>query len=372
MKSPETSRLFTRWRNPASGVESLILSERLAPVQKSLYYINRSFTNDGRYLWVSCMFVPKGGRLVNPVYGVVDFERDEFRLCHETQSPATAAVDLSTGELYWINGLDIWKRGPLPEDEPIKVNRIPLEISRHRYPEQIATHMTFSADGKSLNLDARFFRECYIGEIPLDGSPVRVWEQLPGVYNHAQFSPTDPNMILFANEYWQQNTDIPFDGSRRYHRMWVIRRGEGARPVLNEPVTHSGHEWWDADGRHVWYLHYGIGVKKVVVATGEETLVWSGNYSHSHSDRASRYLVSDAMADPVISDCHVVFYNNATGKTVEVVNRPPLDPKLVQCGHLHPHPQFCMNDRYICHTTTVHDRVDIALVPTDQLMERTQ
>ncbi|PTY02932.1 hypothetical protein DB346_07930 [Verrucomicrobia bacterium LW23] len=377
LKTPETSRLFTRWQNPANGVESYILTERPAPVQKSLYYINRSFTDCGRYLWVSCMFVPKGGRLVNPVYGVVDFERDEFRVYHETQSPATAAVDLKTGEVYWINGLEIWKRGPLEGDEPVRVNTIPAEIAKGRFPEQIATHMTFSADGKSLNLDARFYRDCYIGEIPLDGSPVKVWEQRPGWYNHAQFSPTDPGAILFANEFWQENAAIPFDGLRPYHRMWLIRRGKPARPVLNEPVSHSGHEWWDADGKHIWYLHYGVGIKKVEVATGAETLVWADNkakyptLSHAYTDAASRYLVADAMHLPAPADCIVCFRNIATGKDIEIVNRPPLAAHLLQCGHLHPHPQFCCSDKYICHTTTVHDRVDIALVPTAPLAERT-
>ncbi len=373
MKTPETSRLFTPWRNPANGVESLILTERPAPVQKSFYFTNRSFTADGRFLWVACMFLPRGARNVLPVYGVVDFERDEFRVYHETQaSSASPMVDERTGDLYWINGFDLWKRGPQAGDEAELINSFPKEWAARRTPERIATHLTFSADGKSVNVDARFNNECYVGDMPLDGSPVRLWQKLDGFFDHGLFSPTDPDVQMFAHEYWQDHIDEPFDHDRPYHRLWLIRRGEKARPILRQPVSHSGHEWWDPDGKHVWYVHYGVAVKKVDIATGQEKSLWDGALSHAYSDHHGRYLVADMMADPVISDCHVAFRDTVTGKEVEIVNRPPLASDLTQCGHLHPHPQFCQIDRYICYTTTVHNRVDLALVSTKDLIARTQ
>ena len=75
------------------------------------------------------------------------------------------------------------------------------------------------------------------------------------------------------------------------------------------------------------------------------------------------------MADPVISDCIVDFYDTQTQKKVEIVNRPPLAAELTQCTHLHP--QLCCNDQYIAHTTTIYDRVDFSLVLVKQLIERT-
>src|SRR5690606_30452129 len=124
-----------------------------------------------------------------------------------------------------------------------------------------------------------------------------------------------------------------------YHRIWTIRRGEEARPLLRNPVSHSGHEWWSADGRHIWYLHYGVGVKQIDLATRAETLVWPADLSHAHSDRTGRYLVADRMDSPGNPDCHVIFRDTATGKEVEIVNRGPLAPHLTRCTHLHPHPQ---------------------------------
>jgi hypothetical protein len=77
------------------------------------------------------------------------------------------------------------------------------------------------------------------------------------------------------------------------------------------------------------------------------------------------------MDQPHNPDCHVIFFDSVTGKSVEIVNRGPLASHLTRCTHLHPHPQFCLGDRYVCHTTTVHDRVDVALVPVADLIART-
>ena len=378
LKTPETSRLFTAWRNPGNGVESLILRGQLAPVQQSFYYTTPSLTNDGRFLWLRCAFPPEGGMHAAQVLGVVDFERDEMRVFHETQFPTGGPlVDQLTDEVYWGNDLDIWKRGPRSADRPVLVNRFPRELAPGKV-ERIATHLTFSADRKSLNIDAQFIdpkfrRHCFIGDMPLDGSPFRLWQRFDGVFHdHGLFSPTDPDVQMFAHEYWQDHIAEPFDGQAPYHRLWMIRRGQKAEPILRNPVSHSGHEWWDSDGKNIWYVHYGVAVKKVNIETREEQPLWNGALAHAHSDSSGQYLVADMMDDPVVSDCHVAFRNLLTGKEVEIVNRPPLARHLTQCQHLHPHPQFCHNDRYICYTTTVHDRVDIALVRTEDLIARTK
>ena len=127
MHTPETSRLFTRHRDPVSGVESLILTHRAAPVQRPFYFTNPSFSDDGRYLWVECAYPPEGGRDAVPLLAVVDFALDEMRVCHETQfTTARPLVDTRTAEVYWGNGLDIWKRGPLAADRAVRVAALSL------------------------------------------------------------------------------------------------------------------------------------------------------------------------------------------------------------------------------------------------------
>jgi len=377
--TPETSPLFSRWTNPSNGLTSFVLTERVAPVQQSFYYTHPSFSDDGRFLWVRLGYPPPGGMHSVQTLGVVDFATGEVRAYPETQFPAESVmVNPATGEVYWTNQLDVWKRGPLADDRAVRVGRFPSGLTADRL-SLLTTHPTFSANRRSLNIDARFMRAdgsplCFLGELPLDGSPLELWKKIEGQYlDHGLFSPVDPDLQLIAHEYWQDagRTGRACDGATPYHRIWLLRRGGEIEPLLQEPVSHSGHEWWSADGRHIYYLHYGVGVKKVDLATREETLVWPGHLSHAHCDRTGRYFVADRMDEPGNPDCHVLFRDTLTGKSVEIVNRGPLDRKLTRCTHLHPHPQFCLHDRYICHTTTVHDRVDVALVPVADLIART-
>ncbi|HOF18907.1 MAG TPA: hypothetical protein PK082_08350 [Phycisphaerae bacterium] len=370
MKTPETSRLFSRWRNPSNGVESLILTERAAPVQSPFYFTNRGFTDDGRFLWLACADPAKDPRPGAGVLAVVDFEQDRLRVFPGARFWGNPAVDLRSGEIYWLDGMELWKRGSGADDKPVRVNRVPEEIARGRQPERIASHLTFSADGASVNIDARFDGETTIGDLPLDGSPLRVWQRIPGFYDHGQFSPTDPDLQMFAHEFWKDHEAEPFDGLRPYHRLWLIRRGGQAEPILPEPVSHSGHEWWDPDGKHIWFVHYGVAVKKVNLQTRKEESLWAGHLAHAYSDRTGRYLVSDMMPHPHHPTCHVAFRDTRTGAEVEIVNAPPMPPTAVRWGHTHPHPQFCCSDRYVGYVTTVHGRIDLALVPTADLIER--
>ena len=379
MHTPETSPLFTRWTHPASGVSSYILTERAAPVQQSFYYTHPSFSDDGRFLWLGCGFPPPGGLHNQQVLGVVDFLTNELRVYPETQfATARPWLDHATGEVYWGNNYDFWKRGPLATDQAVLVGSVPAALVPGKLLG-IGTHPTFSADHKTFSVDIRSHRNdgavvSTLGDLNLADGTFHPWQTVPGrTYNHSLFSPTDPDLQLCAQEYWIDGSraGTPFDGSTPYHRIWTIRRGGELRPLLRAPVSHSGHEWWDASGDYIWYLHYGIGVKKVSLATREETLVWPGALSHAHSSRTGRYLVADRMDTPGNPDCHVLFRDTVTGQEVEIVNRGPLAPDLTRCTHLHPHPQFCLQDRYICYTTTVHDRVDVALVPVADLIALT-
>ena len=50
MKTPETSKLFRKSVDPKSGVVSYVLDARIAEEQQSLYFTQKSMTEDGRFL----------------------------------------------------------------------------------------------------------------------------------------------------------------------------------------------------------------------------------------------------------------------------------------------------------------------------------
>jgi oligogalacturonide lyase len=87
--------------------------------------------------------------------------------------------------------------------------------------------------------------------------------------DHAQFSPTDPMLLMYAHQgAWNQ-----------VDKLWVIRAdGTGNRQVDNRimEMEGAGHQFWDNDG-NVWYdLHFPLRgpvsyVASVNVATGART-----------------------------------------------------------------------------------------------------
>jgi len=64
--------------------------------------------------------------------------------------------------------------------------------------------------------------------------------------NHFQFSPTDPNLLMYCHEGpWHLND-----------RIWIIRTdGTGLMKVHQRTMINEiwGHEFWSADGRTIWY-----------------------------------------------------------------------------------------------------------------------
>ena len=370
--SIEKSPLFKRWKDPASGVESLILSQRVAPIQQSFYFTNTSLTNDGRFLWMYCSFPPGGDAYYGRQLGVIDFAEQTIRHFPETQfMDASPYVDKDTGEVYWTTGLAVWKRGPLPADKAVRVGVFPAELANNRRPLRLATHLTLSADKKAFAIDALIGADCFLGDLPIDGkTPFRLWQKFDRCYNHTQFSPTDPNLMVTAQDGWfDPATGKP---GTTDDRIWLLKCGEKIRPACpNAPLSSDwrGHEWWDADGIHVWYIDYRKGTEKVNILTGEQTTVWPNGHTHSHNDQKSQYLVGDIY--PNGKEFRVAFFNIKSGREISIVtDMPPLDHSR-RDYHIHPHPQFCLNDQYICYTTNVLGTVDVALVSVDQLIERT-
>ena len=58
MCDPEKHPFFEKYRDKESCVESYILTEKVAPLQKNFYFINNGMTPNEDYLWFLCAFPP--------------------------------------------------------------------------------------------------------------------------------------------------------------------------------------------------------------------------------------------------------------------------------------------------------------------------
>ena len=67
-----------------------------------------------------------------------------------------------------------------------------------------------------------------------------------GSLNHLQFSPTDPNMLLYCHEGTWHEVD----------RVWTIRTDGSAMKLMHKRTMDmeiAGHEFWSFDGKTVWF-----------------------------------------------------------------------------------------------------------------------
>ncbi len=354
--------LFSPYIEPATGITSYVLSRRVAPVQQSFYFTNTSFSADGRYLWFYCAHPPSGRML-----GVADLVKETVVWFPDTVfRDASPYIDAVTGDAYWCWDYSVYCRSPDPDAAVKHINSVPESIHRNRLGKRLSTHLTISANRREFLIDAHLGREWCIGSLPLNGGAFQVWQTLDRCYNHAQFSPMDPDLALVAQDWW---LDVVTGENHPYeNRIWLLRRGEKIRPVLSGASSIS-HEWWDPDGKHIWYVDYHNGTEKVDTLSGRITRVWPNGTCHSHSSANGQYLVGDiGPYSWMKTGCRVAFFNVATRKEVDIVSNLPLPLYPRSAYHIDPHPQFCLNDDLVAYTTTVMGKVDVALVRTKDLI----
>ncbi|MFW5803113.1 MAG: hypothetical protein ACOCWJ_04270 [Verrucomicrobiota bacterium] len=362
--------LFEPVTHPDSGVTVHVLSRKVAPVQEAFYFVNDSMSADARYLWFYCAFPPSGTAHLGRSLGVLDFRTGETRHCPETQfGGASPWIDPDTGEAYWMHDRFVWRRGPQP-DAPVElVNAIPEEVLGNRRISRMATHLTRSVDGRELFVDFGMGLQWIFGSLPLDGKDFQLWHRFDRLYNHAQFSPADPDLVLFAEE----NHPDPVTGLTFpiRNRMWTLRRGETPQPIFSEP-TRVSHEWWDNDGEHVWCVAGHETWRVRISDSAIERLEFPHHCWHSHCSRDARLIVCDSNQG-FYRGCAsgVYFFNRETGKEVMLVDNPPRPDYAGKHYHIDPHPRFCAGDQYIVFTTTIRGEVDVAMISVRDLIDKT-
>ena len=106
-----------------------------------------------------------------------------------------------------------------------------------------------------------------------------------GALNHMQFSPTDPNLLLYCHEGTWHEVD----------RVWTIRTDGTARTLRHQRTMDmeiAGHEFWSYDGKTIWFdlqtpRSQVFWIAGVDLATGRETRyavernAWSVHYNIS-------------------------------------------------------------------------------------------
>jgi hypothetical protein len=364
-----THPFFTRWTDPESGVESFILTKRVAPVQQTFYFTNASVSPDGRWLWFTAAFPPSPHKCL----GVVSLEDPCIRLFPGTSDVrATPMVDPDGEACYFCLGTNVWRQPII--GEPEIVCTLGADYIAGRQVGRLATHLTRSADGQHLLLDGQVGNHWFVGTGDMRTGEVRIIKEFAANHNHAQFSPIDPDIFFIAQDWWFD----PITG-RRFHydnRIWLMNTDNSFFVGLT-PHVYCGHmrgishEWWTRDGQ-VGYVDYARGAFEIDLVAGEHAHVWRTPLCHAHCDGSRRFWVADQS--PYTWDqtpCQVRFYDRATECEVLIASGLPQPPHSRGTYHIDPHPQFSPDDQSIAYTTTVLGQVDVALTAVAPLRERT-
>jgi hypothetical protein len=94
---------------------------------------------------------------------------------------------------------------------------------------------------------------------------------------------------------------------------------------------------------------------------------------HAHCHPSEPFLVFDH----VVGKCRrggpteVWFLNRRTGKEIRIAANPAMEDYIGSSYHIDPHPRFCAQGRYVVFTVTVNGHLDLAIVPTADLIDRT-
>ena len=99
---------FTKYTDPKSGVESYLLTEKVAGMYQHFYFSESSVTKDGRYLWIICTNPPSWFKTL----AVVSLDPDDPFIRHFPQAGISGGCPCITPEqdgVYFPNDDSIYK-----------------------------------------------------------------------------------------------------------------------------------------------------------------------------------------------------------------------------------------------------------------------
>lgn len=393
LATPETSSHFERFADPQSGVVSYLMREGTFDAnQQSLYFTQRSMTDDGRFLVLttspyefSSEYRAKGAKVPRRL-AAIDFADDSTFVFGPTGKYSIPYVDIANDAVYTVDfdrgelvKLDLRAKGAV-----VAAHALPKEVSSLGRVKWWYTHLTLSADRSKAFFDAGLAtgkpgpERCVEGVLELATGKWTKWGEAPFVCDHGQISQVDDNLALCAME----NVVEAYKKDGSYPRMWLLRPGERTN-IPSKAILHATHEIWDDDGSGFYWCSRAsdrglYGVFRYDLKTGEETCLSPMMSMHAMTSADRRYVVYDWPLPPLGrgSAWRVGFYDRETGSNVYVFTRRPaisdFERKELSVLHPDPHPQFVMNGRYIVSTANREGRhMTLAVTPVAPLKAAT-
>ncbi len=371
MLNLEMHPYFEKFTDAESGVESYILTKKPTRVVQSFYFVNQSFSDNGKYLWMYCACPPLPYRSL-AVVGMDENKPFIKHFPHAIWDHAAPLVAEGGESVYFA------LRGVVYQmflDGTVEVfAKVPEDYVKNRLVFWAGTHLTISADKKYTVLDGNVGNEYFVSTIDMKTREVKIIHDFAHCHNHAQFSPVDPDLFLY-DEDWCID---PISG--RHHnfnsRAWFMNiQGTRYEPVSPDKWFGKNsqicHDFWAGDGSACW-IDYEKGAFEMNMKTGNTTHVWKRPLCHAHCnyDRSlwcadqSPYYWTDVP-------CETLFYHRDTNTEIKIFSKMPAPEYPRSSWHIDPHPQFTLDGEYIVSTITVRNgTVDLAITPVYRILEK--
>ena len=395
MKTPENSKLFTKFVDPKTGVVSYILKPgSVAFNQQSVYFTAKSMTDDGRFLvfWICDDEYPPerlGKRLGQTKRtALIDFLKDE--VIDLGRCGGIPWLDTVTDQMWFSNAEGIHRRDFLVD--PKKDNLLcpwPKELG-----ERYGTHITLDPTRKIVFLDTRYPNgQDVAGTIDTTTGKFTPWAEANFLNNHGQFNPVDPTLAMCAWEsarfkvkdemYGDELAKAKFKGlyvsdltrssDDVYPRLWLFRQGKKWE-VTSKITGYATHEYFAEDGKGFYWCSGGVSYHDL--ATGREWRINPLGSAHASMSPDNKYIASDSSLGGWWRGCSwsTLFWNRETHRGVYIHSRTPRIASKDRESNLHPdpHPQIVCDARYVI--TTMNDdqhRLNLSVTPIDQLIRIT-
>ena len=357
---------FTAYKDPKSGIVSYILTEKVASLQRHFYFAQPSVTSDGKYMWFLCFNPPARYMTL----GVVSLDPDHPFIKNFPYAAPQGGNPCVTPEgdgVYFGVGNVVYKLDV--EGNLTKLITVGTEITHGRPIERLFTHASISADGKYIAMDMQIAGRIYMSIGNLETGEIKLLNKFGRQYNHAMFSPADPELILLDQDWWRDRDSgeyFPID-----NRMWLINtdatRFEAVVPGMfyGRDGTEMAHDYFSGDGWVCW-SDYLYGAYECDLKTRKPELVWKRPIIHSHCTKHRECFVGDYTPyEWKTKGCSVVFYDRETDKEIDIFSDMPY-PQICadRYYHVDPHPQFCAEDSLIvCESTVIGAEPSVAITP---------
>ena len=248
-KKPHASTPPTEWSDHDTGHRVIQLSRE--PGSVSLYFHQNAYTPDGRKLIIT---TPTG-------LATIDLQTREI------EQVVTGRVNLimvgrKSGQIYFARSNAVFatdiaakttrKIAKLPPNGTVSTVNSDETLLAGTITEPPVVSETSSAKEaaktKAKKIDDRFNQHLPMELFFLNiaSGEVKKYNHCTDWLNHLQFSPTDPDLLMFCHEGPWHKVD----------RTWIIRAdGSGLTNIHTRTMTMeiAGHEFFSADGKTIWY-----------------------------------------------------------------------------------------------------------------------